>query len=220
MEESTSPLPNQDDDDSDSGLSHYVVRVTPCGKFSYEDLLDTLLEEPEICRYVVGKELVPQEHYHLVLSVDESIDIQGVRDIIRAFIVPYWSEGGKLPRGFGNKQYNLQVADDIYKAISYAVKLNDYRHEGWSDEFIASRVAESFEKKKPSNFKAEYLSLCETFQESNMDISDFMVNFIKLKAKYGQQVNGHTAYGFALSNMVLRDPSYAESFVDNFLSKQ
>lgn len=224
----TSPLPNRDGDLSDSdslstgslNLDYYCVRVTSHDKFSFDELKAFIADEPQIARYVIGRETVPQEHFHLVLGVDVSVQIQDVKDIIRAFLVPLWQEdSGKLPKGFGNKQYNCQLSEDKDKAVSYAVKLKEYVYEGFDDDYIQSRVSASFEKKKPSNFKAEYLELCKQFQESDMDIKEFMVKYSVLKSKYGQQVRMHDAYGYALSNLIKRDPGEADSIVENFLYK-
>lgn len=216
----TTPLPSQDDDLSDNGLLNtYVVRITSYDKFTFDELYNFILQEPLIYRFVIGRETVPQEHFHLVLTTDISVETQDVKDIIRAFIVPLWQSNGKLPRGFGNKQYNLQLSEYQDKAISYAVKLAEYRYDGWSDEYIAQRKAESFEKKKPSNFKTEYVSLSKEFQESDMDIREFMIKYIALKAKYAQQVNTIHAYNYALSNLFLREPEQIEEHVENYLYK-
>lgn len=224
----TTPLPNREEDLSDSdslstsslSLSYYAIRITSHGKFTYDELKAFLEAEPVLCRYVVGRETVPQEHFHIVAGVDDSIQIQDVKDIIRAFICPLWqTESGSLPRGFGNKQYNCQLSVDVDRAVSYALKLQDYTYVGFSDDYIASRLAESFEKKKPSNFKSEYMVLCTRFQESDMDVREFMTEYCQLKAKYGQQVRMSDAYGYALSNLIMRDPSQAEDFVENYLNK-
>lgn len=217
----STPLPNQDDGNSDSGLtSTYVIRITPYEKFSFQELHDFIRDEVEICKYVIGRELVPQEHFHLVLVTDISVELQHIKDIIRAFIVPFWSVEGKCPKGFGNKQYNAQVSEDCDKAVSYAVKLGEYVFEGFEDDYIQQQKAESFEKKKPSNFKVEYRNLCDKFQGSDMDIREFMTEFSLLKARYGQQVRMTDAYSYALSNLFLRDPSQVDHFVDNYLYKQ
>lgn len=215
------PLPTQDDEMSDNGdvVVSYVVRITSYGKFSYEELQKYIQDEFQITKYVIGRETVPQEHFHLVLTVDMSITLQDIKDIVRAFIVPLWQENGKLPKGFGNKQYNAQLADDLDKSVSYAVKLADYCYDGWSDDYIEARKKASFEKKKPSNFKAEYVSLCQEFQDTNMSIKEFMTHFITLKARYGQQVNMTHAYQYALSNLFLREPNQVSEYVDNFLDR-
>lgn len=220
----TNPLPNQDSDYSDSDpdeLTNYVVRITSHGKFGTEQLLKFLQEESWFYRFVVGRETVPQEHFHIVLSVDQSKTEHDVRDLIKSFICPFWySSEMKLPRGFGNKQYNLQISDDIDKAVSYAVKQSEYWSEGFEEQYLETRRAESFEKKKPSNFRSEYIELSTEFQSSDMDIRQFMVRFVKLKAKYGQQVVISQAYSYALSNLIVREPSMADEYVENYLYKQ
>ena len=216
------PLPNQDDELSDSGVvDTYCIRLTSHAKFTQEQLKEFLDGEPLFFRYVVGKEVdTGNEHYHIVVDTDTSVEVQEVRDIIRAFLIPLWeTEEHKLPRGFGNKQYNLQLSKDKDRAVSYAVKLSDFWFVGYEQEYIDERKAESFLKKSPSNFKSEYRLLCDEFRLSEMDIREFMVKFIQLKAKYGQQVVLHHAYGYALSNMCMRDPSYGSEVVENYLYK-
>lgn len=226
----TNPLPTQDNEGSDSGsfyeeeespLVYYVIRVTPHGKFNGIDLNIFLSGEPQLFNYVVGRESVPQEHFHIVAGTDASVTLQDIKDIIRAFIVPFWTdpETHKCPRGFGNKQYNAQVSTDYVKAISYAVKMDQYFYDGHSKEFIEECRAKSFEKKKPSDYKSEYINLCKEFQESDMDVREFMIRFVQLKARYGQMVNVQHAHGYALSNLVKRDPATAEDYVENFLYK-
>ena len=46
-----------------------------------------------------------------------------------------------------------------------------------------------------------------------------MTEYCKLKAKYGQMVIMNQVYGYALSNLVKRDPEQADNYVNNFLSK-
>lgn len=219
MNEETSSLPSQEYEVSDSGseLASYVIRITPCEKFSFQQVVEFIKSEPQIFTYVVGRETVPREHFHLVVQTDEAITLEDVRGIVRAFLYPFWqSEDFKLPRGFGNKQYNLQIATELDRAVSYAVKLGEYVFEGFSEEYINERRAESFEKKKPCNFKAEYQELSQKFQESDMDVREFMIGFCNLKARYDQQINMSHAYGYALSNQIRRDGN-AEEVVENYL---
>lgn len=229
----TTPLPNRECDESDNGqedydsqstssldIIYYVVRITSCSKFTFDQLKSFFQNENQICRYVIGRELVPQEHFHLVLGLDSSLELQDVKDIVRAFLCPLWQTSeGKMPRGFGNKQYNCQVAEDKDNAVSYAVKLKEYVYEGFTKEYIASRVAEAFEKKKPSNFKAEYQDLLDKYDETDMDIDDFMIEFVRLKAKYGQMVNVLDAYKYALSALIRKEPDQAAGIVKEFLRK-
>lgn len=217
----TSSLPTQDLDPSDSGLlATYVIRITPYDKFSFQQVAEYIKAEPYYLNYVLSRELVPREHFHIVVQTDLTFDIEDVRGSIRAFIIPYWqNEQFKLPRGFGNKQYNLQVSDNVDGAVSYAVKQNEILFEGFTEDYIEQRKAESFDKKKPSNFKSEYIDLSNRFQESTMDIREFMIEYCNLKAKYDQQINLSHAYGYALSNSIKRDENASE-FVENYLYKQ
>lgn len=218
----TTPLPNQEDDPSDNGLTtDYIIRITTCNKFSSEQLLEAIKAEHQFYRYVIGRETTPQEHFHIVVSTDIEVEEQAVRDIVKAFLAPYWvTDTGKFPKGFGNKQYNLQTCNDLDTAVSYAVKMKEKWYEGFTDEYIAERQAHSFQKNKPSDFKSEYLALTTNFSQSDMTLHEFMVNFVTLKAKYGQQVQLHLAYGYALSNLIKRDPTEAENYVESFLYKQ
>jgi len=211
----------------ESSLISYVVRITPCGKFTKEQLYEFIKYEDKICNFVIAHELEPREHYHLVIQVDNQVPDQAVRDIIRAFIVPFWYESAKdsqgveqlkLPRGFGNKQYNLQISEDLDLAVSYAVKDKiDIYFEGFSKEYINERIEASFKKKSKNTFKIELLELRKT---PGLDIREFMIAFAQLKAKYDQGVRLTDAHSQALSYMIKQDPSSAESFVEDYLYKQ
>lgn len=219
------PLPNSDSDNSDSGsdsgscIVDYVVRVTPCDKFTYEDFCKYIDDCGDICRYVISRETNPKEHFHLVMSVDEGIAFDDARAIIRSYVAEFWYVLGKLPRGFGNKQYNFQLANDIDKAISYAVKQGDFKYVGYDDEYIKSKKGESFTKPSVSDFKKDHAELCERFQTSDLSVGGYMKEFCLLKAKHGQLVNMQHAYQSALSNLFKREPDAVNSYVNNFLSR-
>lgn len=222
------PLPNRDLDLSDSGslfdydtdLFHYVVRITAYDKFSTEELLSFVKAEEEICKYVLSMETTPQVHYHLVLSL--ALPIEDVKRIIRSFIVPLWSDPtGKCPKGFGNKQYNIQEAEDVTKSISYCLKeATEYHYECWPDDYIQQCKEASFPKKKISNFKVEYQQLCADFQQSHdYTIDQFMKKYFYLKGKYGQLARMSDGYGYALSNLFFREPDQIDQYVDDYLYK-
>lgn len=222
------PLPNLDSDNSDSDIEdegglrdlvHWALRITPHDKFTYEEFKAYLHDYSQVARYVLSRELVPREHFHAVLSIDKSVPEIEARDIPKHFLNKYWAVLGKLPRGFGNKQYNLQQVKDLDKAISYVLKQHDYVYEIWDPDYIKEREAESFEKKAPCDFKNEYRSLCETWQSGTSSVADFMIDFCLLKAKYDQQVNMSHAYGYALSNLFKREPEEARRYVSNYLNK-
>jgi len=156
----TTPLPNQESDFSDSGTDYgltttYVIRMTPHDKFTMDQLKEYIHKEPSFCKYVLAQETVPRPHYHLVVTTDVSFEIEDVRGTIKAFLIPFWVKDDlKLPRGFGNKQYNLQVAEDVDLAISYALKeSNLYVYEGYSADYIQQRKEASFQKKSPSSLR-------------------------------------------------------------------
>lgn len=219
------PLPNQESDTDGDGMTvDYFIRLTSHAKFTSEQLINFLQNEVEICRYVVGRELIPQEHYHISVTTDVSLEIEDVKGIIRSFIIPFWQnpETFKLPVGFGNKQYNCQVTIEPDKQLSYILKDKDWDNiwfEGYEREYLELKKAESFPKKKPSDFKAEYQELCENFKNSDMDLRQFMVKFITLKAKYGQTVSLPIAHSYALSNLIQREPVQADILVNNYLDK-
>lgn len=218
----TTSLPTQDSDPSDDGLlSTYVIRITPHDKFTFEQVAQIFKDEPLLTKYVLSKETVPREHYHAVIQCDISVEEDDIRGFVKSIIIPYWEDpvSHKLPRGFGNKQYNLQISQDVDKAVSYAVKQGDYVFEGFEEHYILSRKTESFDKKKTSNFKSEYRDLCQQFQESTMDLREFMVQYVLLKSKYDQMVNIAHAYGYAISQQIKREKDCAEEFVENFLYK-
>lgn len=219
-------LPNRDlgssdsDQQSQSNLLHYVIRVTPYDKFQVGDLKEFISNESILMNYLIATELVPQTHYHLVVSTDSEVSEQQVKDVIRAFIVPLWAdpETGKCPRGFGNKQYSIELSTDVDKAVSYALKeTTEFYFEGFTQEYIDERKLQSFPKNKPSNFRIEYQALITEFQQTLMVTREFMIRYIKLKAKYGQSVRLSDAYGYALSNLFRRDPTLVDNSVDTFL---
>lgn len=225
----TTPLPTQDRDLSGSDqqslppddLAHYLVRITPYEKFTFKELQDFLELEALLMRYVVSQELKPQIHYHLVLTTDESVQIQDIKDIVRAFIFPLWQKNGKLPLGFGNKQYNCQEAENLDNAISYALKdKKEYIQVGYEQKYIDERIQASFQKNSTKTFTTELQELQKNFQESDMDISEYMTKFIQLKSRYGQMINLQHAYQYALSQLIQRNPEQAQDFVDNYLYKQ
>lgn len=216
------PLPNLDNEESDSGLVYYMLRMTSCEKYNFDAIQEFISGESIFFKYVISREEKPQEHFHCVVAVDETVSEEHVRDIIKWFLYKFWTnpETGKFVKGFGNKQYNLQKVDDLDQSLRYILKCHDYRFENWDVDRLRMLEAESFEKKKPSDFQNEYRELCEKFHEdNNLDLRYFMTEYCKLKAKYGQMVIMNQVYGYALSNLVKRDPEQADNYVNNFLSK-
>lgn len=216
----TSPLPNEDSGQSDSGSSVYdeddftnvyVVRMTPYDKYTLDEL-KAYLSEMDCSSWVLGVESKPQIHYHLVIEHDD--DLNDLKLRIRSFLDKYWPPGQRA-RGFGNKQYNCQICDDKQKAISYAIKERTYEYYGYDPDYIESLLEKSFTKNAPGSFNVELKLLNERFT----DIRQYMIDFMILKAKYGQQVNPQTAWAFANSIAIKHDPDYSRVITDDFLSR-
>lgn len=233
------PLPNNDSDPSDSGsvnpldelmsgidedeVVNYVIRLTTCQKYAFEDVIEFFKKEFVVTRFVAGLEEdhTDNEHVHLVVTVDKSLSELDIRDLVRNFLQRYFINPltGKFVQGFGNKHYNLKLCRDLPKAISYACKQKKYHNECFDVTFVEDCVARSFTKNKPSDFKNKYRELCTTFQDSDMSIREFMTRFVLLKSEFGQQVQLNVAYGYALSNEIKRDNTAAGEYVDAFLEK-
>lgn len=219
------PLPNSDSDscgsdqtsvyDEDDFSNCFVVRLTPCGRYNIEDVVK-YLNEMSCASWILGVETKPQEHYHLVIEHEESLD--DIKARLRSFIYLYWDESERK-RGFGNKQYNCQLCKDKLKAISYAIKDKEYQYEGYTQEFIDSCLEKSFQKNSPTSFQVEFTELNKRFHDSNMPISGYMAAFMILKSKYNQQALPHVALGYANSAAIRRDPSYATYLAENYLSR-
>ena len=203
-----------EEEDFSSQLKHYVIRITSYDKFTFEDVRQWLSDQSEFTKFVVARETQPREHFHIVLSTE--LELSDVKDSVRWYVSPFWADKeGKLPRGFGNKQYNSAVAKDLDGAISYALKdKKEYAYEGYRDEYIRDRISASFQKKKPVNFKAEYIQLESLFMESDMSVTDFIKRYGYLKAKYGQQLSYNNAKAVADSIATRRDPSHWDAIVD------
>lgn len=220
----TISLPNNDngsvvsDRESTASATVLVVRLTPDGAYTAEDLKKFLEEQIHpYDQWVVGVETVPKLHYHLVINTIEPYE--EVKELIKSQINLWYPP--PRARGFGNKQWNCQKGKKgLETAISYALKdKEDKFFFGFSEEYINECIEASFPKSSPSNFRVEYLELCEQFQTTQMDIRTFMIKYSILKSKYNQQVRMHDAYGYALSNLIRRDNSEAESYVENYLYK-
>jgi len=220
----TSSLPNNDDDQSDSGSEiserdkpdTYVIRVTPddIDKFDYDTFKKMIRDYWPT--FLIAKEVSPRHHFHIVIQ--SYFSPFNTREMFKSNVI-YQLWPSPRPRGFGNKQWNFQEATDPQKAISYAVKDHEYEYEGYDPDDILYAEQESFSKNKPSDFKQEFVSLNKEFQESDMTQKEYVTRFITSKAKFGQMVNVSHAYQYSVSAMIRRDPSFAESVTDTFFSK-
>lgn len=211
----------------------YVLRMTPDNKFHDNVLIDHLSKHFD--KFILAVEVAPKEHFHAVIWTE--MELQDVRDIItEQFLYHYWPVRG---RGFGNAQYNLQVAKteeeveedsknkhkEYFKmydrAVSYCVKDHDIiASEGLSTEYIDKCIDESFAKKDIATFKIQLRKLEIEFKDTpEMGIDYYMIRYIQLKAKYEQAVRLLDAHGHALSALIRRDPKEASDLVEAYLYK-
>lgn len=204
----------------------YVVRMTPLEKYSMEDLIKFIDEQMDNSSWIIAEELSKKDktHYHLVL--ENFCTLEHMKLSLRTFLDGYWPPGERK-RGFGNKQYNVQVAEDKEKAISYALKeqkgkeisLRKYTYKGYSQEAIDYYIDNSYTKADKATFKVEYQALCDRFRSDfTMTTREFATEFIRLKAKHGQQVRRQDVIGYTLSNEVARNPDTAAELAENFIS--
>lgn len=233
--ELSSPIDDSGESDCDQsciyedqeGITTYVIRLTPLDKYNLEDVKAFMDEAFSDDCWLVAVENVPKLHFHLV--IESELDLQWMKSQITAFLYKYWPV---RQRGWGNAQYNCQIArplppEEVQKyhtanrrALAYALKdRNEYIFCNYEQEFINECLELSYAKKSISNFKVEYELLCKEFAESTMDIREFMIRYVKLKSKYGQQVSLLHAHQYALSNLIRREPDEAENLVENFLYK-
>lgn len=209
--------------DEDEFRNTYVVRFTPLGKYTFEQVVQWLKDYFQF--WIIAVESLPQVHYHMVIDHDEGL--KEMKELCRGFIYEKFGPEDRK-RGFGNKQYNCQLAkprteenaDMVSPAISYCLKDKEhYEYQGYEPDFIERCVQESFPKKSVESFKVELRNLLDKFAATRtMDVRDFMVEFCLLKAKYEQTVVPSHAYGFANSALIRRDGrGAAEDLVENYL---
>lgn len=207
----TNPLPYNVEVECSSGLYVYVIRLTPLGEYCTESIQEYLQNE-SFDRWVYGREFTKDnvEHFHLVIYT--ALKIDEMRQTIKDFIYPFFPN---RTRGFGNKQYNLQYAENPRKAISYCLKdLGDYNFSGFTDECIECLKNESFAK---TTFDDDVLQLNKDYQDHIIDDLTYLMSYYKIYAKFGRSLNVNTVNGYLLSARILRDPDYALILAKNNL---
>lgn len=225
VEESESDEKSEDlsEDSSDTNsvedcqLNSFVIRINPYDKFTREHILEFMTTKfpSSGCNWVIAEEHKPNFHYHIVLQT--LCEMKEVREIIREYVCQFWYDKttGKLPRGFGNKQYNLQACRDLDSAVSYALKDRKWStYSGFASEYMEQRLAASFPRKKAVDFNTEFRQLRDNF----IDVRTFMVGYSNLCGKYDRMLNMNYAYNYALSCSV-RVFSNADDLVDEYLLK-
>lgn len=219
------PRPNLDGDsevsDRDENSSAYpddppcyVVRLTPLEKYKIEDVIK-YLKEMDCISWIISEETKPKQHFHVVIEHEDTLKDLKLR--IRTFLDTYWPPGER-GRGFGNKQYNCQECKDKDLAIAYLLKdKGTYFFEGYSQEYIDHCIGMSYPKQSVSGFKQDYKELCDRYSlDSDMNIRDFIREYVLLKAKHGQQVRRQDAVAYALSAELRRNPSFSDELAGSW----
>jgi len=195
----------------------YMLRLTPLGKYSREDIIKWLASFTD--NWVCGKEQSKKEVEHYHITIYDEFEEEELRVKIRAFLAIYFTEPAK--RGDANKQYNLAVADSVDKAVSYSIKESTFDYGlGMNEEYMTLRAKAAYVKFDKRVFAEELETLKESFRVSLMSLEDFMITFTNLKAKYRQPINMNNIYSLALSCQCNRDPGYAEGLVSRFLDSK
>lgn len=211
------PLPYAHEVDVVRGQFVLLLRLTPKGQYCTESINDFLTENEQILdKWVYGIEHpddVNKLHYHFVIYT--TVQIEDFRKLVKEFISPYFPE---KKRGYGNAQYNLQLADDPRKAITYALKdLGDSNFSGFTEECIEHLKGESFPK---LTFDGQVINLNKKYIDTNMADYEYLAEYYKIYSNFGRSINPQTIHGYLLSIKVKKDPEYAITYAIKFLNRQ
>lgn len=212
-------LPNSDSEEEDVVVQTFCLRLTPDTPPNFT--MDQLVEHTDkiFPMYVVAEEHSKKGvlHYHVV--VETSQDIELVRTKFKLFVDEVWPKSNRK-RGFGNKQYHLTKADNPHRAVVYATKQKGYIYKGYSTEYIELAEKESFEPPTRAAFSTDFELLKDRFLTTHMTQEEFIVEFVKLKAKHDQMVNMAHAYQYSLSVLIKRQPEQAYYITEEYLRRQ
>lgn len=205
------------DHDQSALFTRWMLRLTPLKMYDFEDARKFLSDH--FSRFLICEEL-PKQHFHIVLDVssdEASLHDDDIRGLIRStFLDAYWP--APRPVGFGNKQYNLQIAKKPNECISYTLKQKGRKYfTGFTQEEIDAHAADSFPKNDRVTFVDLYRELKKEFHESEMSLFEFGDRFQILKSKFDQGVDPASTYKFALSALIKRDNRESGNVFRNYL---
>lgn len=214
--EDTLPLPYTDEIEVVPGRFCYCLRLTPKGQYSIESVQDFVQENNAIFKkWIYGMEYPDDQqklHYHFVIY--SKLEEKSFRKIVKDFIDPFFPN---KKRGYGNAQYNLQIAENPRKAISYALKdLGASEYSGFTEECIEHLRGESFQKE---SFDSLVINLNKKFQDEDMSDHCYMASYFTIYATFNRSINPSTIYGYLLSAKVNKDKNYAEHFARQYLKR-
>lgn len=193
----------------------YLLRFTPLGRYEYNTVVDEFLSKNfSDNRWIISEEKpdTDQQHFHIVLfSFD---DINAIKQHVRNFIYPFFPDRS---RGFGNKQMNTQLAENISKGISYCLKdMHQQTFNDFSEECIEYFKSKSYTK---SSCDSELEKLRSDFLSDVINDKQYCSNYMIIYSKFGRNVNPDTSYYSLLSLKVVKDPDYANSLTNSLFSK-
>lgn len=196
--------------------STYALRLTPLGKYTFDDIISFLGTFDE---YIVVKEESKKlkEHYHAI--VFSKLFEEEVRGKIRGFLQTYFTEPPK--RGDANKQYNLSEIDNLEQAITYILKDGGdvSMSLGINTEYLDTLKKKSYRKYSKEEFAKALEELKKKFKDEDTSIGDMMTAICQLKGLYRQPINLNQIYQMVLGFYIHNNPHKASSFVSEFLSR-
>lgn len=175
----------------------YAVRITPYNESIGLDEVDLFLKD-RAYKYVVGKELEPHIHFHIITDTK----------LISTEIY----ESLKVPADKkGNTVYSQTLVKDQDKATMYAVKDGDFRISSENDmwtQYVEKMSELSFEK--PQSYLVRTSELSEQFIKDEITDRQLWVEIIKTRAYFNLRVNLNNIDEYVRGQMLKKHPRLAE----------
>ena len=204
----------------------YQLRLTPYGRYTLDSAIDYF--DPLIDDWVVTVESSKKgkEHFHFLLYSDSLNVKEDVAELVSVFLHRYWTSAERK-RGYGNKQYNLQVTTDAEQALTYILKDGGILRSTpiFTTDLLSTYRVKSFPKFSKDEFQIEFEQLKKNFKErlpgaeGGTSLEYFMIEFVKLKAKYRQPIKLSYIYEVGLANYLHRNPEESKRVVRDYLDK-
>jgi len=196
--------------------TQYALRLTPDNMYGVLEIEEFLKNFQEwIYSLEISKKT--KEHYHIVLWSKD--DEETVREYVRGFLKKYFINKSK--RGDANKQYNLSEIEDLTMAVTYLLKDQGIiKYSNGVDSKTIDRLSkQSYKKFSKEEFAKSLDELKKTFKDTSPSLGHMMTEVVKLKSLYRQPVNLNYINQLCISFDIHNNPSKAEDYVRNFLSR-
>lgn len=189
----------------DETLKWRVIRINkPEGVKKFSEKITLWLLEKEIPQWVVGKETVPHEHYHIVIG--STTDWYGSQNkILKKEVKEYFKVDGS---SFSTSS----VRNTVRKTILYSIKDLEYNYNGFDDKYIKKlekQTTTKFEKKK---FGKEIQENEDRFYDETISEDQFMRNYLDIKDKYGQTPNPQGEAKYVVKHLKKKNAEYARMY--------